>query len=103
MLGHSNVNFLRNTFESVADVIQGTFEIFLLPETKFNESLPDKQFYLNNLKIGRKDRKRFWGGIMVYVNGNLPYKCLIPKVDNETETIFLEVNFQSSKWLFVGL
>ena len=39
---------------------------------------------------------------MFYVNENLPYKSLTTKIDNLTETIFLEVNFQSSKWLFVG-
>lgn len=34
MLGHLNGNSLRNKFESVSDIIQGTFEIFLLPKTK---------------------------------------------------------------------
>ena len=46
ILGHLNVNSLRNKFESVADVIQGIFDIFLLSETKI-ESFPDKQFCLN--------------------------------------------------------
>ena len=31
-----NVNSRRNKFESVADVIQGTFDIFLLSETKID-------------------------------------------------------------------
>ena len=39
---------------------------------------------------------------MFYVNENLPCKSLTTKIDNLTETIFLEVNVQSSKWLFVG-
>ena len=30
ILGHLNINSLRNKFESIADVIQGTFDIFLL-------------------------------------------------------------------------
>ena len=44
MLGHLNVNSLWNKFESIADVIQGPFGIFLLSETKIDESFPDKQF-----------------------------------------------------------
>ena len=102
ILGHLNINSLRNKFESIADVIQGTFDIFLLSETKIDESFPDKQFRLNNYKIFRKDRNRYGGGIMFYVNENLPCKSLTTKIDNLTETIFLEVNVQSSKWLFVG-
>ena len=44
ILGHLNVNSLRNKFESVVDVIQGTLGSFLLSETKIDESFSDKQF-----------------------------------------------------------
>ena len=40
---------------------------------------------------------------MLYVNSNLACKSLTTEIDNLTETIFLEVNVQSSKWLFVGI
>ena len=64
MLCHLNVNSLRDKFESIADVIQGTFDIFLLSETKIDESFPDKQFRLNNYITFRKDRNRYGVGIM---------------------------------------
>ena len=96
ILGHLNINSLRNKFESIADVIQGTSDIFLLSETKIDESFPDKQFRLKNYKIFRKDRNRYRGGIMFYANQNLPCKRLTTEIDNLTETIFLEVNVQSS-------
>ena len=44
MPGHLNVNSLRNKIESIEDVIQGTFDIFLLSETKIDEIFPNKQF-----------------------------------------------------------
>ena len=44
ILGHLNVNSLRNKFKSVVDVIQGTLGSFLLSETKIDESFSDKQF-----------------------------------------------------------
>ena len=99
--GHLHVNSLRNKFESIVDVIQGTFDIFLVSETKTDESFPDKQFCLNNFRIFRKDRNRYGGGIMFYVNENLPCKSLTTEIDNLLETIFLETNVQSSE-LFVG-
>ena len=58
MLVHLNVNSLRNKLESIADVTQGTLDIFFLSETKIDKSLPDKQFFLNNFRIFRKDRNR---------------------------------------------
>ena len=39
---------------------------------------------------------------MFYVNENAPCNGLTAEIDNLTETLFLEVNVQSSKWLFVG-
>ena len=39
---------------------------------------------------------------MFYVNENLPCRSLNTENDNLTETSLLEVNVQSSKWLFVG-
>ena len=39
---------------------------------------------------------------MFYVNKDLPCKNLTTKIDNLAKTIFLEINIQSSKWLFVG-
>ena len=41
------------------------------------------------------------GGIIFYVNVNLPYKSLNTEIDILTEPIFIEVNVQSFKWLFV--
>ena len=102
ILGHLNINSLRNKFESIADVIQGTFDIFLLSETKIDESFPDKQFCLNNYRAFRKDRNWYGRGNMFYVNKNLPCKSLTTETDNLAEAIFLEVNVQSSKWPFVG-
>ena len=89
---------------------------FFLSETKMDESFPNKQFCLNNFRIFQKDRNwygagigimfyvRYGGGIgiMFYVNKNLFCKSLTTKIGTLTETIFLEVNVQRSKWLFVG-
>ena len=65
MLDHLNVNSLRNKYESIPGVIQGTFDIFLLSETKIDKSFPDKQFCLNNFRIFRKERNRYgWDRVL---------------------------------------
>ena len=101
ILGHLNINSLRNKSESVAGIIQGTFDIFLLSESRIDVSFPDKQFCLNDYRIFRKDSNWYGGGIMFCVNENLHCKSLTTEIHNLTETIFLEVNVQSNKWLFV--
>ena len=74
-------------------------ENFCLSETKIDESFSTKQFCLHNFRIFQKERNV--EGIIFYVNVNLPYKSLNTEIDILTEPIFIEVNVQSFKWLFV--
>ena len=39
-----NVNSIRSKFESVQEIIQNTFDIFLVCETKIDSSFPNQQF-----------------------------------------------------------
>ena len=102
-LGHLNVNSIRNKIESLADLIYVTFDIFLISETKIDNSFPDQQFDINGYRMFRKDRDKFGGGILFYVNENLPCKCLEDNLlDSNIEVIFLEIVLQNSKWLLAG-
>ena len=102
-LGHLNVNSIRNKTESLADLIHVTFDIFLISETKIDNSFPDQQFDINGYRMFRKDRDKFGGGILFYVNENLPCKCLEDNLlDSNIEVIFLEIVLQNSKWLLAG-
>ena len=40
--GHVNINSIRNKFESVQEIIQNTFDIFLFSETKIGSSFPNQ-------------------------------------------------------------
>ena len=40
--GHVNINSIRNKFESVQEIIQITFDIFLFSETKINSSFQNQ-------------------------------------------------------------
>ena len=40
--GHVNINSIRNKFESVQEIIQNTFDIFLFSETKIDSSFTNQ-------------------------------------------------------------
>ena len=55
IMGHININSLRNKFESIKP-ISPNFDIFLVSETKLDESFPNKQFYISGYRMFRQDR-----------------------------------------------
>ena len=65
-LGHLNINFLRNTFESVNELIKYTFDAFLLRESKLDSSFPDSQFSIPYYRMIRKDRNKNGGGVFYF-------------------------------------
>ena len=44
--GQLNVNSIRNKFESVQEIIQNTFDIFLVCQTKIDSSFQNQQFFI---------------------------------------------------------
>ena len=103
IIGHLNINSLRNKFESLKSIISPIFDIFLVSETKIDESFPKTQFSINGYRMFRKDRNRFGGGLCVYVRENIASSQLCLHSDIETEAIYLEINIRLRKWLLVGL
>ena len=74
--GQLNVNSVRSKFESVQEIIQNTFDIFLVCETKIDSSFPNQQFFIPEYGIFRKDRNTRGGGLLFYVNQDLNCKVL---------------------------
>ena len=71
LIGHLNVNLLRNNFPSMEELLKGDFDILILSETKIH-----KKFEIGGYRMFRKDRIEFGGGIMFYVNENIPCRIL---------------------------
>ena len=70
------MNSIRNKFESVQEIIQNTFDIFLVCETKIYTFFPNQQFCIPEYSIFRKDRNARGGGLLFYVNQDLNCKVL---------------------------
>ena len=62
---------MRKRFESVQEIIQNIFDIFLVSETKIDSSFPNQQFCIPEYRIFRKDCNACGGGLPFYVNQDL--------------------------------
>ena len=103
-LGHLNVNSLRNKFESLNELIKDTFGIFLVSESKLDSSFLDNQFSIPGYRIVRKDRNKNGGGILFYINEDVPFKVIESKqLLGNLEILTLEIILNKMKILLMGL
>ena len=73
-------------------------DIFLISETKLDNSFTYAQFLLDGLsKPYRLDRCSNGGGILLYIRDDIPARLL--SNSNKTESIFVEINVRKEKWL----
>ena len=49
VIGHLNVNSLRNKFEAVEKLVQNKVDICFVSETKIDETFPNQQFMINGI------------------------------------------------------
>ena len=66
ILGHLDINLIRNKFDLIVDQIKGNVDIMVISETKLDESFPNGQFKIPGYALPcRLDHSQFGGGIMV--------------------------------------
>ena len=81
-------------------MINGNIDIFLISETKLDETFPAAQFYLQGFfNHYRFDRNRNGGGIMLYIRQDIPSRLIEKKLRNNSEYIFVVINLRKKKWL----
>jgi len=103
LICHLNVNSLRNKYLATNELIKDKIDICLLSETKLNDSFPTAQFQIKGYKIFRKDRNNYGGGIMFYINENIPSRKLDFEFQDNLEILFIEFSLRNRKWLCIGL
>ena len=91
-----NINSLRNKFEILKETVTNKVDILLISKTKLDSSLPLNQFHVDGFTTPcRLDRNQNGGGIMLYIEEDVPSKSLTEiKLDNEIENIFIEINLR---------
>ena len=75
-IGHLNINSVRNKFSSLQQSALSKTDILLLSETEIDDSFLDSQFFPEGFKMYRRDRTKTGGGLLLYVNENLPGKII---------------------------
>ena len=103
MIGHLNINSIRSKFEYLKDLIGNNIDVFLISETKLNDSFPLCQFMIDGyhvpLRIDKNDRG---GGLLLYFREHIPCKKIIVDFDPLIEVIAIEINLKKRKWLRIG-
>ena len=98
IVGHLNINSIRNKFEFFEDVINRNLDIILLSETKLDDSFPSAQFILKGYGVPyRFDRNFKGGGLLFHIRGDIPPKFLKLRSDGNIESICIEINLRKRK------
>ena len=104
LIGNLNINSIRNKFDQLKDTVLKYIDILILTETKLDETFLISQFLMDVFsKPYRFDRNKQRGGVMVYIRETIPSKILEKhSCPNNTECLFIELNFRKCKWLLCG-
>ena len=98
--GHVNINSLRNKREFVEPLIRNRFDIFLISETKLDFSFSGSEFTFLGYGLFRKDRNQHGGGLIFYVNQDIPCKTInTSNFANSLEVLHLEINLRKKVYL----
>ena len=97
VIGHLNINSLRNKYEYLKTQIKGNIDILVITESKLHESFPTQQFAIKGYSLPYR------GGVVIYIREDILCKELTTHpFSSDIEGIFLEVNLRKSKWLVFG-
>ena len=73
IIGHININSIRNKFEPLVSFINNNLDILMISETKINDTFPDSQFLIEGFSVPyRPDRTAKGGGILLYIREDIP-------------------------------
>ena len=100
IFGQININSIRNKFDLLMNIIKNEIDIFMISETKIDNSFPISQFTMTGYSIPfRLDRTSHGGGILLFVREDIPCKIIKTDCDADFEGIFVEINLRKKKWL----
>ena len=104
ILGHLNVNSLRNNIQAVKELMRNKVHISLFSETKLDETFRNQQIKVSSYKMFRKDRNKHGQGIMFYINENISCKPVnVEGFPDDCEVSLIQLSIKCRKWLCIGL
>ena len=77
VIGHININSLRNKFDLLKMPIKGNIDILVITESKLDRSFPSLQFAIEGYAMPyRIDRNANGGGVIIYIREDIPCRDL---------------------------
>ena len=77
IIGQLNFDSLRNKLKQLSTMINGNIDIFMITETKLDETFPAVQFSLQGFFDPYQfERNRNGGGIMLYIREDIPSRLI---------------------------
>ena len=99
---HLNLSSLQNKFFSISELIKGEVDIFLINQSKVDESFTNNQFAMSGYKFIRRDRNKFGGGIAFYITDQLTSLIIAIKISSDIEILTIEITISEKKILVAG-
>ena len=77
----------------------------MISETKIDISFPNSQFFYEGFSAPhRRDRTRWGGGLLMYINQNIPSRILkAHTLPDDIEILCVEINLKKQKWVVIGI
>ena len=103
VIGHLNINSIREKFECLKDIIGTSIDMLLMSETKLNDTSPQGQFVINGFCAPfREDRNDKGGGLHLFLKDHVPCRRIIIDFSPQIEAIVVEINLKKRIWLLIG-
>ena len=100
MIGHININSIRNKFEMLSNSIKGNLDILMISETKLGSTFPSNQFSIEGYATPiRFDRNGRGGGIILYIREDISARLLATSLPKYFEGFFVELNLHKKQIL----
>ena len=98
LIGNLNINSISNKFDQLKLLLQGKVDIFVITVTKLESTFLTSQFLIEGY-----DRNRNRGGVLIYVQEDIPSKPLTDhKLPHDIEGIFVELNLRKISGCYLG-
>ena len=95
IFGQININSIRNKFDLLMNIIKNEIDIFMISETKIDNSFSIPHFTMTGNSIPfRLDWKSHVGEIVLFVREDIPCKIIKTDCDGDFEGIFVEINLR---------
>ena len=100
LIGHININSIRNKFDILFGMVKDNTDILMVSETKLDSSFSQTEFRIEGYTPPfRFDRNSRGVGILLFIRKDIPAKIISTTPLKDFEEIFAKLTFRKKKIL----